>query len=53
MMDQFVYDAKISCHSHNNVWSVTNAKVNIKKTLKDGATNSANYSSVTTTTRAN
>lgn len=53
MMDQFVYDAKISCPSHNNVWSVTNAKVNIKKTLKDGATTSTNYSSVTTTTRAN
>lgn len=53
MMDQFVYDAKISCPAHNNVWSVTNAKVNIKKVPKEGATTSANSSSATTTTRAN
>lgn len=48
-MDQFNYDAFISCLTHNNVWSVTSAKVNIQKTLKSDATTTS--ASVTPTTR--
>ncbi|MCI5794837.1 MAG: CdaR family protein [Ruminococcus sp.] len=32
--DQFNYDVTISCLTHDNVWSVTKAKVSIKKTAK-------------------
>lgn len=38
--DQFNYDVTISCLTHDNVWSVTKAKVSIKKTAKTITTTS-------------
>ena len=38
--DQFNYDVTISCLTHDNVWSVTKAKVSIKKTAKTVTTTS-------------
>ena len=38
--DQFDYDVTISCLTHDNVWSVTKAKVSIKKTAKTITTTS-------------
>ena len=38
--DQFNYDVTISCLKHDNVWSVTKAKVSIKKTAKTVTTTS-------------
>ena len=38
--DQFNYDVTISCLTHDNVWSVTKAKVFIKKTAKTITTTS-------------
>lgn len=38
--DQFNYDITISCLTHDNVWSVTKAKVSIKKTAKTITTTS-------------
>ncbi|MCR5599748.1 MAG: hypothetical protein K6G33_03260 [Ruminococcus sp.] len=48
-MNQYQYDVKISCNTSNNVWEVTNPKVNVKKALKEGYTTSANVSSTKTT----
>ena len=38
--DQFNYDVTISCLTHDNVWSVTKAKVSIKKTAETVTTTS-------------
>ncbi len=38
--DQFNYDVTISCLTHDNVWSVTKAKVSIEKTAKTVTTTS-------------
>lgn len=51
-MDQFNYDAFISCLTHDNVWSVTSAKVTIQKTLKAGATTTAAATTATSSTRS-
>jgi len=48
--DQFNYDATVSCLKHDNVWSVTKAKVSIKKTPKQTTTANTTENSLTTTT---
>jgi len=50
-MNQFPYEVTVSCSKYNNVWSVTNDRVNIKKTLKEGVTTQAAANSYTTTTK--
>ena len=49
-MEQFQYDVKISCNTRSDIWSVTNLKITVKKTLKEGVTTQAGASSVNTTT---
>jgi hypothetical protein len=50
-MNQFPYEVTVSCSKYNNVWSVTNDRVNIKKTLKEGVTTQAAANNYTTTTK--
>ena len=50
--DQFSYNVNVSCRTHNNVWCVEPPTVNIKKTLKEGATTQA-AASGSSTTRTN